>query len=97
MERYVALKILPRHFADDPQFVTRFKQEAKVLAQLQHPHILPVFDFGEADGYTHLVMPFIKSGTLADWLTGEPRHKYSILAKAFSRAVISLERIEQGW
>jgi serine/threonine protein kinase len=64
----VALKILPRHFADDPQFVTRFKQEAKVLAQLQHPHILPVFDFGEADGYTYLVMPFIKSGTLTELL-----------------------------
>jgi len=72
MERYVALKILPRHFADDPQFVTRFKQEAKVLAQLQHPHILPVFDFGEADGYTYLVMPFIKSGTLTDLLQGKP-------------------------
>lgn len=72
MERYVALKVLPRHFASDPQFVIRFKQEARVLAQLQHSHILPVFDFGEADGYTYLVMPFIKSGTLADVLKGEP-------------------------
>jgi hypothetical protein len=72
MERYVALKVLPRHFADDPQFVTRFKQEAKVLAQLQHPHILPVFDFGEFDEYTYLVMPFVKSGTLTDELKGEP-------------------------
>lgn len=72
MERYVALKILPRHFASDPQFITRFKQEARVVAQLQHSHILPVFDFGEADGYTYLVMPFIKSGTLADLLKGEP-------------------------
>jgi serine/threonine protein kinase len=72
MERYVALKILPRHFASDPLFVTRFQQEAKLLAQLQHPHILPVFDFGEADGYTYLVMPFVKSGTLAEALTGRP-------------------------
>lgn len=71
MERYVALKVLPRHFASDPQFVARFKQEAKVLAQLQHPYILPVFDFGEADGYTYLVMPFIKSGTLTDVLKRE--------------------------
>jgi len=72
MERYVALKVLPRHFASDPQFVSRFKQEAKVLAQLQHPHILPVFDFGEADSYTYLAMPFVKSGALTDLLKGEP-------------------------
>ena len=65
MDRYVALKILPRHFASDPNFVARFQQEAKVLAKLQHPHILPVFDFGEADGYTYIVMPFVPSGTLA--------------------------------
>src|SRR6266508_1766157 len=71
MERHVALKILPRHFASDAEFVNRFKQEAKVLAQLQHPHIVPVFDFGEQDGYTYLVMPFIRSGTLAELLKGE--------------------------
>src|SRR5512134_3597282 len=72
MERYVALKILPRQFASDPQFVSRFKQEARLLAQIQHPHILPVFDYGEADGYTYLLMPFVKSGTLADLLKGKP-------------------------
>jgi len=72
MDRYVALKILPRHFASDPLFVARFQQEAKVIAQLQHPHILPVHDFGEADGYTYLVMPFVQSGTLADFLIGAP-------------------------
>jgi serine/threonine-protein kinase len=70
MDRYIALKVLPRHFASDPQFVARFQQEAKVLAKLQHPHILPVFDFGEADGYTYIVMPFVQSGTLADVMTG---------------------------
>lgn len=72
MERYVALKVLPRQLAGDAQFVTRFQREAKLLAQLQHPHILPVFDFGEADGYTYLVMPFISSGTLTDQLRGQP-------------------------
>src|SRR3990172_6463891 len=72
MERYVALKILPRDFASKPEFVARFRQEAKVVASLQHPRILPVFDFGEAEGYTYLVMPFIKSGTPTDLLKGEP-------------------------
>jgi branched-chain amino acid transport system substrate-binding protein len=72
MDRYVALKILPRQLASDPEFVGRFTQEAKVIANLQHPHILPVFDFGEADGYTYIVMPFVSSGTLADLLKGQP-------------------------
>jgi serine/threonine protein kinase len=72
MERYVALKVLPRHFADDAEFVARFQREAKLLAQLQHPHILPVFDYGQAEGYTYIVMPFVQSGTLTDSLKGQP-------------------------
>ena len=72
MERYVALKVLPRHLADDPEFITRFQREAKLLAQLQHPHILPVFDYGQADGYTYIVMPFVESGTLTNSLNGQP-------------------------
>jgi len=71
MDRYVALKVLPRHFAGDPQFVARFQREAKVLAKLQHPHILPVHDFGQAEGYTYIVMPNVQTGTLAGLLTGQ--------------------------
>ncbi|UCF61314.1 MAG: protein kinase [Anaerolineaceae bacterium] len=72
MDRYVALKILPRHFASDPEFVGRFQQEAKVIAKLQHVYILPVHDFGEAEGYTYIVMPYVRTGTLADLLEGKP-------------------------
>ena len=72
VDRYVALKVLPSHLAQDPEFLARFEQEAKVLAKLQHPHILPVHDFGESDGFTYIVMPFIKTGTLAATLTGQP-------------------------
>lgn len=72
MDRSVALKVLPRHFASDEQFVKRFQQEAKLLAQLQHPHILPVFDFGTAEGYTYLTMPLVKTGTLSGLMKGEP-------------------------
>jgi basic membrane protein A len=72
MERYVALKILPRHFADDPEFAARFQREARILAQLQHPHILPVFDYGQVEGYSFIVMPFVPSGTLTDSMQGQP-------------------------
>jgi serine/threonine protein kinase len=66
MERFVAVKVLPRQMAAAGDFAARFKREAKLLAQLQHPHILPVFDYGEADNYPYIVMPFVQSGTLAD-------------------------------
>ncbi len=72
ISRQVAIKVLPQHLAKSPEFVKRFDQEANVLAHLQHPRILPVFDFGESDGYTYLVMPFIESGTLADLLHDQP-------------------------
>lgn len=72
MDRYVALKVLPRHFANDAQFVARFEQEAKVLAKLRHPHILPVHDYGQADGFTYLVMPYIEGGTLINALNKDP-------------------------
>src|SRR3954468_1040720 len=71
VERYVALKVLPRIYATDPQFVARFRREAKIVAQLQHPHIVPIFDFGEYDGYSVLAMPFISGGTLADLCKGK--------------------------
>ncbi|MBN2392522.1 MAG: protein kinase [Anaerolineae bacterium] len=66
MDRYVAVKILPSHFTQDATFVARFTQEARVLARLEHPHILPVYDYGEQEGITYLVMRYIEAGTLHD-------------------------------
>ncbi len=66
MDRYVAVKILPSHFTQDKTFVARFTQEARVLAKLEHPHILPVYDYGEQEGITYLVMRYVEAGTLHD-------------------------------
>jgi serine/threonine protein kinase/sugar lactone lactonase YvrE len=78
MDRDVALKVLPRHLASDPQFTARFENEARLLARLQHPHILPVFDFGQAEGYAYFVMPLIETGTLAKVLRGQPLPSWQI-------------------
>jgi len=72
VNRDVAIKILGRHFMQDPEFLTRFRHEAYVVAQFQHPHILPVFDFGESGGYSYLVMPLVKGGRLSDLMDGTP-------------------------
>jgi serine/threonine protein kinase/ligand-binding sensor domain-containing protein len=66
MDRYVAIKILPSHFTEDESFVGRFTQEARTLARLEHPHILPVHDYGEQEGITYLVMRYVEAGTLKD-------------------------------
>jgi ligand-binding sensor domain-containing protein len=72
MERYVALKILPRQLADSPEFIGRFQQEARTIARLEHAYILPVHDYGTSDGYTYLAMRFIEAGTLKDRLQSGP-------------------------
>jgi ligand-binding sensor domain-containing protein len=66
MDRYVAVKILPSHFTEDSSFMGRFTQEARTLARLEHPHILPVHDYGEQQGITYLVMRYVEAGTLKD-------------------------------
>ncbi|HEC24275.1 MAG TPA: serine/threonine protein kinase [Chloroflexi bacterium] len=72
MDRYVAVKVLPRHFAQDPTFSGRFEHEARVIARLEHARILPVYDYGEEDGITYIVMRYLDAGTLADRIQGTP-------------------------
>ncbi len=68
MERYIALKVLPSHYAEDPQFIERFIREARTIAALEHRNILPVFDFGEQDGITYMAMRYVEGGTLKELL-----------------------------
>lgn len=66
MKRTVAIKILPRNLTHDEKFLARFYREVEIAASLQHPHILPVYDFGEYDGMPYIVMSYMNGGTLAD-------------------------------
>jgi serine/threonine protein kinase len=59
LERLVALKILPPSFAADPAFADRFTREGRVLARLNHPNIVTVHDFGQANGFFYLLMEFV--------------------------------------
>jgi|SRR5579859_7588037 len=64
LDRFVAIKVLPAAYAKDPTFMERFIREARAIARLYHPHILPVHDFGEQDGTTYIVMEYVSGGTL---------------------------------
>ncbi len=67
-ERTVAIKALPREFLHEPEFQARFAREAKTIAALEHPAIVPVYDFGEDNGQPYLVMRYMPGGSLADKL-----------------------------
>lgn len=71
-KRDVAIKVLPREFLHDPLFRTRFEREAETIAALEHPAIVPVYDFGEDDGQLYLVMRYMAGGSLADRLEKGP-------------------------
>jgi len=69
--RLVALKVLGER-RTDPAGLAAFRHEAALIAQLEHPHIVPVYDFGEQDGLPYLVLRYLDSGTLADRLAQGP-------------------------
>ncbi len=67
----VAIKVIAPQYIEREDFVARFRREARTMASLNHPHILPVIAFGETDDALYLVMKFIDGGTLED-LLGAP-------------------------
>jgi serine/threonine-protein kinase len=71
-ERTVALKMLPREFMHEAEFRARFTREARTIATLEHPAIVPVYDFGEEDGQPFLVMRLMTGGSLSDRLVEGP-------------------------
>jgi len=64
LDRHVAIKQLPESLAADPALRRRFTAEARAVASLDHPHVVPVYDFVERDGVCLLVMELLPGGTL---------------------------------
>lgn len=71
IERYVAVKIMSSAFSDQKEFRDRFKQEADVFAKLEHPYILPIYDYGEQDDHLFLVVRLMEGGTLENFVRGK--------------------------
>ena len=75
LDRPVAVKVLFPEFATDPSFVERFRREATAAANLNHPNIVGVYDWGEADNTYFIVMEYIDGRTLSEILKAEgPLH-----------------------
>lgn len=86
LDRLVALKVLRPALSDDPDFVARFKQEARAAAGLKHPHIVTVYDAVQIDGQLIIAMQYVEGHTLRDELQAQG-------ALPFDRAMEILEQI----
>lgn len=64
LDRHVAIKMMHAGFQDDPDLLARFDREARIVAKLDHPNIVPIYDFDEHDGTPYLVMKFVQGRTL---------------------------------
>ncbi len=88
-EREVAVKVLPPEMLHaDPNFRLRFQREAKIIAKLEHPSIVPVYDVGEEDNQPYFVMRYMSGGSLAERIK---KHVYTV-----DEAAHLLEQIAPG-
>jgi serine/threonine protein kinase len=72
LNRYVAIKVMHSSFMSDPSFQQRFQREAQIVAGLEHPNIVPVYDFQQHEGSPYLVMKYIEGETLKDRMSRGP-------------------------
>jgi tetratricopeptide (TPR) repeat protein/tRNA A-37 threonylcarbamoyl transferase component Bud32 len=92
LDRYVALKVLHPAFKSDATFMGRFTREARIVARLLHPNIVPVYDFAEHEGRSYLVMRYVEGRTLKARLEEGPlkmaeiRHILQAVGDALSYA-----------
>ena len=72
LDRYVALKVLHPAFNQEQSFISRFQREARVVAKLEHPNIVPIYDYSEHEARPYLVMKYIEGDTLKARLNKGP-------------------------
>jgi serine/threonine protein kinase len=82
-KRDVAIKVLPAQFLNEPSLRARFEREAHAIAAIEHPAIVPVYDFGEENDLPYLVMRYMAGGSLSD------RLKKGSLSLADTTAILS--------
>lgn len=94
--REVAIKvILPQH-ANQPEFIRRFETEAQLVARLEHPHIVPLYDYWREPGGAYLVMRYLRGGSLREsleehgaWSAGRVAQMMNQMASALAFAHVS--------
>jgi eukaryotic-like serine/threonine-protein kinase len=77
LDRHVAIKVLPRKFSSNPQFIERFYAEGRAAAQLNHPNIVQAYDVGKAGDFHYFVMEFVDGSTVYDQIVAHRRYSES--------------------
>ena len=75
LKRIVALKMLRNWARAGEKHLTRFRAEADVIAKLQHPNIVQIYDVGDVDGRPYFVLEYVAGGNLAQYLNGTPQER----------------------
>ena len=96
LDRDVAVKVLKREYAEDATFIERFRAEARHAAGLAHPGIASVFDYGEAEGMSYLVMELVRGDPLSALIATEVRLSPERTLDVVAQAARALEAAHQG-
>jgi serine/threonine-protein kinase len=94
LDRLVAVKVLHSYIEEEPELLSRFQREAKVVAGLRHPNIVQIYDFDTAEGHPYIVMEYLSGPTLATYLRSLhqkneriPTHQVARLLKGLTSAL----------
>lgn len=91
IERDVAIKIMAPALANQEGFARRFKQEAEVFAKLEHPHITPIYDYGQHEKYLYLVLRLIPGGSLADAMVDETPFDLELTSRIIKQVASAMQ------
>jgi serine/threonine protein kinase len=95
LEREVAIKVLPRSLAKDASYVARFIREAQIVAGLNHPNIVQIYDAGQQDGLLYFVMEYIQGPTLSSLLHIDGTIPQHIAAEYAAQIADALDAVYQ--
>ncbi|MFC1748716.1 protein kinase [Pseudomonadota bacterium] len=93
LDREVAIKLLLRHYSDDPSFAERFMREARIAAQLNHPNIVQIYDVNNFNDRLFIAMELVTNGDLSQKLLQQPNKDFAI--KIFTQLCAALDYAHQ--
>ncbi len=96
VSREVAVKVVSPKYANQPEFIRRFESEAQVVARLEHPHIVPLYDFWRDPDSTCLVMRYLRAGSLRDLIDKGGKLDTALAAKVLEQVGSALQFAHQS-
>ena len=91
LKRRVAVKVLNSELTEDENFLARFEREAQSIAALEHPNILTVYDYGQAEDTAYLVTPYVEGGTLHDKLRTQKKFSLQEASQYLTQVAAALD------